>query len=156
MKKWIWTLTALLVVITAGWVWSVPPIPSPVPSPLNQSGKIPVSNGTIYQMQSLSDFGGGDTVAPATNHSGYVPSWNGADSKTLADGYLVDTDLSSVSGSDDTLASAKAIKAALDGKQAASSNLTTAAGASGNSKYYGSNSGGTVGIYDLPSGTFSG
>lgn len=41
---------------------------------------------------------------------------------------VVDTDLSSVSASDDTLASAKAIKSALDGKQALDSDLTTIAG----------------------------
>ena len=30
--------------------------------------------------------GGGDVLAPATNSNGYIPLWNGADSKTLADG----------------------------------------------------------------------
>jgi hypothetical protein len=30
--------------------------------------------------------GTGDTVAPATNTTGYIPTWNGTDSKTLADG----------------------------------------------------------------------
>ncbi len=30
--------------------------------------------------------GSGDVLGPATNHDGYIPLWNGADSKTLADG----------------------------------------------------------------------
>jgi hypothetical protein len=42
--------------------------------------------------------------------------------------YTLDTDISSVSGSDDSIPSAKATKSALDGKQAADSDLTTWAG----------------------------
>jgi len=33
----------------------------------------------------------GDTIAPATNTDAYVPIWNGANSKTLANGYCVST-----------------------------------------------------------------
>lgn len=34
-------------------------------------------------------IGGGDVVGPAENHDGYVPQWDGADSKTLKDGVLL-------------------------------------------------------------------
>ena len=35
--------------------------------------------------------GGGDVIAPASNTDGYIPKWNGADSKTLADGVAAPT-----------------------------------------------------------------
>lgn len=36
-----------------------------------------------------SPAGSGDVIGPATNTNGFVPKWNGANSKTLADGYGV-------------------------------------------------------------------
>lgn len=56
----------------------------------------------------------GDVVGPATNTDNLIPQWNGANSKTLKNGLTLDTDLSSVSGSDDSIPSAKATKTALD------------------------------------------
>lgn len=85
-----------------------------VPSPVGQSGKVPVSNGTTYDMTTLSSLGGGDVIGPATNSDGYLAQWNGADSKTLKNGLGLDSDLSSVSASDDTVPSAKATKSYVD------------------------------------------
>src|SRR5574343_1423304 len=93
---------------------------SSVPSPVGQSGKVPVSNGTIYQMQSLSDFGGGDVLGPETNTANFIPAWTGANSKTLKDGYMLDTDSSMAADSNMRVASQKAIAAALATKAASS------------------------------------
>lgn len=58
--------------------------------------------------------GSGDVMGPATNTADYIPQWDGANSKTLKNGLGLDTDLTSVSASDDTVPSAKATKTALD------------------------------------------
>lgn len=65
--------------------------------------------------------GTGDVVGPATNTDTKIPQWDGADSKTLKDGLGLDTDLSSVSASDDTVPSAKATDAAYIKKSMAAS-----------------------------------
>lgn len=62
------------------------------------------------------DPGDGDVSGPATNSDGFIPQWDGANSKLLKNGLGLDTDLSSVSGSDDTVPSAKATKAYADTK----------------------------------------
>jgi hypothetical protein len=59
----------------------------------------------------LDGAGSGDVTGPATNTDSYIPQWDGANSKTLKNGLGLDTDLSSVSASDDTIPSAKATKA---------------------------------------------
>lgn len=94
---------------------------SSIPSPVGQSGKVPISDGSVYQMQSLSALGGGNVTGPAANSDTYIPQWNGADSLTLKNGLSLDTDvIGGVSGSDDSIPSAKAVGAALDAKAAAS------------------------------------
>ena len=66
--------------------------------------------------------GTGDVVGPASHAASLIPQWNSTpDSKTLVAGLTLDTDLSSVSASDDSVPSAKATKAALDLKVSASS-----------------------------------
>lgn len=56
---------------------------------LNTSG-----GGASVHWDNISDkptvgSGDGDVVAPASNTADYVPQWNGADSKTLADGFPI-------------------------------------------------------------------
>jgi hypothetical protein len=54
----------------------------------------------------------GDTFSPSTNHAGYIPSWNGANSKTLADGYEVKTSVGTP-GVDTKLVTEKAVRDSL-------------------------------------------
>jgi hypothetical protein len=57
------------------------------PSQTDNAGKFLKTDGT----NALWDVpaGGGDVVGPATNSADYVPQWNGADSKTLKNGFAV-------------------------------------------------------------------
>lgn len=80
---------------------------------LESTGNLP-TNETYWNLmaQKGSDgAGSGDVVGPATNTDSYIPQWDGANSKTLKNGLALDTDLSSVSASDDSVPSAKATKA---------------------------------------------
>lgn len=82
------------------------------------------SNGSFSNADALSvEFvrtgnkgtdGAGDVLGPATNTDANIPQWNGTDSKTLKNGLGLDTDISSVSASDDTVPSAKAVRTAID------------------------------------------
>jgi hypothetical protein len=51
------------------------------------SGNVSVFSDTTGKL--LADGGGPPTLAPATNTDDYVPKWNGANSKTLENGYSV-------------------------------------------------------------------
>lgn len=88
-------------------------------------------------------FGTGIAVAEDTPSADY-------------DTVSIDADTTPTDGSAKPITS-NAVFDALAGKQDADADLTTAAGATGagNSKYFGTNSSGTAGFYDLPSGSGS-
>lgn len=88
-------------------------------------------------------FGTGIAVAEDTPSAG-------------TDTVSIDADATPTDGSAKPITSNAAFDA-LAGKQDADADLTTAAGATGagNSKYFGTNSSGTAGFYDLPSGSGS-
>lgn len=88
-------------------------------------------------------FGTGIAVAEDTPSAG-------------TDTVSIDADTSPTDGSAKPITS-NAVFDALAGKQNADADLTTASGATGagNSKYFGTNSSGTAGFYDLPSGSGS-
>lgn len=80
------------------------------------TGNLP-TNDTYWNLMALKGTdgsGSGDVLGPATNTDSYIPQWDGVNSKTLKNGLGLDTDLTSVSASDDTVPSAKATKTALD------------------------------------------
>ena len=54
--------------------------------------------------------GGGDVIGPASNTDGYIPQWNGADSKTLKNGVELSTDGTFGDNSDTAIPTEKAVK----------------------------------------------
>lgn len=60
-----------------------------LPSQTGNNGKYLTTNGTDASWISLA--GGGDVLGPATNTNGFIPTWNGANSKTLANGIAAPT-----------------------------------------------------------------
>ncbi|MGC4052948.1 MAG: hypothetical protein QM757_26775 [Paludibaculum sp.] len=60
-----------------------------LPSQAGNNGKFLTTNGTDTSWISL--VGGGDALGPATNTNGFIPTWNGANSKTLANGIAAPT-----------------------------------------------------------------
>ncbi len=54
--------------------------------------------------------GGGDVIGPASNTDGYIPQWNGADSKTLKNGVELSTDGTLGDNSDTAIPTEKAVK----------------------------------------------
>jgi hypothetical protein len=60
---------------------------------LASTGNLP-TNATYWALMAqkgADGAGSGDVVAPATNTNGYIPQWDGADSKTLKDGIPTST-----------------------------------------------------------------
>jgi len=55
-----------------------------IPSQSGNSGKYLTTNGSQVSWGTVA--GGGDVMGPGTNSDGYIPLWDGADSKTLASG----------------------------------------------------------------------
>jgi hypothetical protein len=49
------------------------------------------SNSTLASSYAIKEYADTKVIAPATNTDGYVPVWTGANSKTLANGYVVGT-----------------------------------------------------------------
>jgi hypothetical protein len=92
---------------------------------------ISATDWDLIALKGTDGVGTGDVLGPATNTADYIPQWNGTDSKTLKNGLGLDTDLSSVSASDDTIPSAKATKAMGDLKLAIASKATAAEVATG-------------------------
>ena len=76
---------------------------STVPGPTGATGPQGATGATgpigatgIQGPAGPSGSGSGDVLGPATNHNAYVPTWNGANSKVLADGILYGTGASAL------------------------------------------------------------
>lgn len=92
-------------------VGTVTTVANNVPASVTNVGTSAAAIFNFEIPKGLDGEGSGDVIAPATNTDSYIPQWDGANSKTLKNGLGLDTDLSSVSASDDTVPSAKATKA---------------------------------------------
>jgi len=93
------------------------------------SGKFLKTQGAAADPLWDTPAGSGDTISPGTNTDLYIPNWNGADSKTLADGHaFLDED---AMGSDSAtgIASQQSIKAYVDGLKADYDTIYVDAGA---------------------------
>lgn len=81
---------------------------------------VSATNGHVLQVDSstatgvkwAASTGSGDVLGPATNTDGKIPNWNGANSKTLADGYGVVTTLGSP-GANTNIPTEQAVRAAI-------------------------------------------
>lgn len=56
-------------------------------------------------------------VAPESNTDNYIPQWDGADSKTLKNGVMLDTNNALAGNSDSRIPTQKAVKAYVDGQR---------------------------------------
>lgn len=86
------------------------------------AGQAWAAGTTVYGASGSAGAGSGDVIGPATNTDGYVPQWDGDNSKTLKGGVLLDTDGSLAGNSDSRIPSQKAVKAYADTKAAGTHN----------------------------------
>ena len=71
--------------------------------------------------------GAGDVLGPATNTDLYIPQWAGANTKTLANGVMLDTDGTLTANSDTRVPTQQAVKS-YAAKKGANSDITSLAG----------------------------